>query len=367
LSRLSTLKAALPWKRVLGAALAITVLIIVFGVVLPGFADYSEVWEQLTSMDPRYLLLLAAVEVLNLATYAPSFMTAMPGLRFRQALEVQFTGTALSNVAPLGGAVSLGFQFRMLREWGFTTGQSSRAVVVTGVFNNLCNLALPVVALTLLTLGGGRNAALTLAAEIGAAAFVVILTAFVLLLWSDAGARVIAQAAEAVLNSVRRIFRRPPRRTLAAAMVRFREDSTALLKQRWWLLTIWTLAGILSVFLVFIVCLRAVGIPGDQVTITEAFAAWSVTRLLSAIPITPGGLGIIDVGLAGALTGFGGDDAKVVAAVLLYRVVTFVPPIVLGLISLFTWKRHPHPAEVVSVGGNGAPLALETPDTVPES
>jgi uncharacterized protein (TIRG00374 family) len=358
---------ALLVKRVAAAALAITVLVAVFGFVLPGFADYNEVWEQLTAMDPRYLLLFAAVEVLNLATYGPSFMTAMPGLRFRQALEVQFTGTALANVAPLGGAVSLGFQFRMLREWGFTTGQSSRGVVVTGVFNNLCNLALPVFALTLLTLGGGRNAALTLAAEIGAAAFIVILTAFLLLLWSDAGARVVAQAAEAVLNCVRRIFRRPPRRTLAAAMVRFREDSTSLLKRRWLALTLWTLVGILSVFLVFVVCLRAVGIPGEQVTMTEAFAAWSVTRLLSAIPVTPGGLGIIDVGLAGALTGFGGEDAKVVAAVLLYRVVTFVPPIVLGLISLFTWKRHPHPADVVISTGTSTALAIDPSDQAQEA
>jgi uncharacterized protein (TIRG00374 family) len=332
-----------PWKQVIGASLAITVVIVVFGFVLPSFADYSEVWDQITSMEPGWLALLAAVEVLNLSTYAPNFMTALPGLRFRQALEVQFTGAALSNVAPLGGAVSLGFQFRMLREWGFTTTDSSRAVVVTGVFNNLVNLALPVIALVLLTSSGGRNAALILTAEIGAALFIIILGGFLLLLWSDAGARVIAQVAEAVLNSIRRIFRRPARRTLAQSMVRFREDSVVLLKKRWWALTLWTLAGVLTVFLVLLVCLRAVGIPGEEVTVTEAFAAWSITRLLSAIPITPGGLGIIDVGLVGALTGFGGNEAGVVAAILLYRVLTFVPPIVLGLISLFTWKRHPHP------------------------
>ena len=94
-------------------------------------------------------------------------------------------------------------------------------------------------------------------------------------------------------------------------------------------------------FFVLLVGMRAIGLPGSQVSITEAFAAWSVTRLLSSIPITPGGIGILDIGLAGALNGFGGEDAKVVAIVLLYRVITFVPPIVLGAIAMFTWRRHP--------------------------
>ena len=56
-------------------------------------------------------------------------------------------------------------------------------------------------------------------------------------------------------------------------------------------------------------------------------------RLLTAIPITPGGLGIVELGLTGTLVGFGGARDEVVAAVLLYRALTFLPPLPLGLLA----------------------------------
>jgi len=147
-----------PVRNVVGAVLGLAVLVGVFGFVLPRFADYGEVWRQLTAMSWWYLIALLVAEFLNIVTYAPNWMVALPGLRVRQALELQFMGTAVSNLAPLGGAVSIGFQMRVMRAWGFSTRAASRAMVVTGVWNNLLNVGLPVVALTSLSLSGGRNA-----------------------------------------------------------------------------------------------------------------------------------------------------------------------------------------------------------------
>ena len=82
------------------------------------------------------------------------------------------------------------------------------------------------------------------------------------------------------------------------------------------------------------------GVSGDEVSAVEAFAAWSLVRLLGSIPITPGGLGVIELGLTTALVGFGGGQAEVVAAVLVYRVLTIVPTLVIGLLAGATWRRH---------------------------
>ena len=57
----------------------------------------------------------------------------------------------------------------------------------------------------------------------------------------------------------------------------------------------------------------------SEVTWVEALAAWGLVRLLTAVPITPGGLGVVELGLSAALVGFGGSNDEVVAAVLLYR------------------------------------------------
>ena len=57
-------------------------------------------------------------------------------------------------------------------------------------------------------------------------------------------------------------------------------------------------------------------------------------RLLSAIPITPGNVGVVELGLTGALVAAGGGRAEVVAAVLVFRVLTYVLPIPLGVVGL---------------------------------
>jgi hypothetical protein len=69
------------------------------------------------------------------------------------------------------------------------------------------------------------------------------------------------------------------------------------------------------------------------VTIVEAFAAWTLARILGAIPITPGGVGFVELGLSGVLVAFGASNAEAVAATMIYRFLTVVPTVLLGLVA----------------------------------
>ncbi len=320
--------------------LALAVIVVIFVFIIPRFANYGDVWNTIRHISAPWLALLALGAVLNVATYAPNWMVALPGLTYPQSLRLTLSGTAIANVAPFGGAVSMGMQYRMLRVWGFSTPDSSRAMVITGVWNNLVNLALPLLGLTLLTLRGGKNAALEISARIGAVVFVVVLAALWQVMRTDAGARRMGRWADSVRNVWHRFRKQPTKSTSPAAFSAFRSDSVALLRARWLALTITTVVGVLSVFLVLAFSVRAVGIAGLRVTFTEAFAAWASTRLLStAFPVTPGGLGVVDVGLTTALRGFGAKAEPAVAAVLLYRVLTWLPPIILGSVAALTWRK----------------------------
>ena len=62
--------------------------------------------------------------------------------------------------------------------------------------------------------------------------------------------------------------------------------------------------------------------------------------VIGSLPITPGGLGIVELGLTSLLVGLGGGQAEVVAAVLVYRFRTMLPTLVLGLAAAATWRRH---------------------------
>jgi uncharacterized membrane protein YbhN (UPF0104 family) len=102
----------------------------------------------------------------------------------------------------------------------------------------------------------------------------------------------------------------------------------------------------LTVFGVLVISLRVFDVLASQVSLVEAFAAWSLVRIIGSIPITPGGIGVIELGLTGALLGFGGNNAGVVAAVLVFRFLTVVPTLFLGLVAALTLRRR-RPSDVV--------------------
>jgi len=120
----------------------------------------------------------------------------------------------------------------------------------------------------------------------------------------------------------------------------FRLGTIDLLRRRWHVITLTTLVGHLTVFLVLLACIRTIGISTDQVSLVEAFAAWALVRILGALPLTPAGLGFVELGLSGALVAFGASNADAVAATLLYRFLTVTPTLALGLAAAATWRMH---------------------------
>ena len=210
---------------------------------------------------------------------------------------------------------------------------------MTGIWNQLALLGFPVIGLALLTLQKEQNAALQTVAFIGLAVFVVAAAGFAVALSTPRLARLSGNTAVRLANWGLRILRRGPVGWTGDSFVRFRDETVDLLRRRWHVLTLATLAGQLTVFVVLLVSLRVLGVSASEVSSVEIFAAWSLVRLLSSLPITPGGLGVVEVGLTGALVGFGGDNAEVVAAVLLYRFLTIIPTLVLGLLAGATWRR----------------------------
>jgi uncharacterized protein (TIRG00374 family) len=332
--------------RLLGGAAAVAVVVAVFVFVLPRIADYRDVWGVIQGLGWQEGLVLAGATALNVVTFAPPWMAALPGLGFRQAMAMTQASTALSIVTPAGSAVGIAGSYTMLRSWGYGRSAVGLAVAVAGVWNQLANLAFPIVALALLTSVDEDHPALRTAAVIGVAVLAVVIAGFALALSGAARARRIGDLAARVVSRVKSAVRRKPVAWGGEDLADFRTRALDLLRRRWHVITLATLAGHLTVFLVLLVCLRAVGISEGEVSAIEAFAAWSLIRILGALPLTPGGLGIVELGLSGALVAFGASNADAVAATLLYRALTVLPTLALGALAAATWRTH-HPGEAL--------------------
>jgi putative heme transporter len=327
-------------RRIGGGALALAVVVATFVFVLPRIADYGEVWGVVKELSWPKIGALLAVTVLNLATYAPPWQAALPGLRYRNAFVLSQASTASTYVAPGGPAVGIALAYGMLRAWGFPRRSITLAVALTGIWNQFALLGFPSVALVLLTVVGERHALLQTVALVGLVVFVLAAAAYIAGLSSRRLARWAGNLTARIATRGMRIVRRGPAAWTGETFAAFRAEAAGLLRRRWHVLTAATLAGHLSVFLVLLTSLRVFDVPAADVSVIEAFAAWSLVRLLGSIPVTPGGLGIVELGLTTALVGFGGANAEVVTAVLTYRFLTIVPTLLLGLLAGATWKRH---------------------------
>ena len=324
----------------LGLALAVAFVAAVFVFVLPQIADYGDVWVVLKGLDPGDFGVMAVAVAVNVATFAPPWMVVLPGLGFRQALALTQASTAVSIVSPAGAAVGMAGSYALLRAWGFGRGAVGLAVAVTGVWNQFANLVFPVVALALLTAANESHPALRTTAVAGVVVLVAATAVFGTALSSPRRARWVGTIAARVANRVLRVARRPPVVWSGESLAGFRRSTLDLLRRRWHVLTLFTLVGHLTVFLVLLVCLRAIGIDADQVSLVEAFAAWALIRILGALPLTPAGLGFVELGLTGALVAFGASNADAVAATLLYRFLTVAPTLLLGAVAIVTWQMH---------------------------
>lgn len=122
--------------------------------------------------------------------------------------------------------------------------------------------------------------------------------------------------------------------------MKFRSRVIGLVRHRWLSLTIWTIISHLSLYAVLLTSLRQIGVSDDEVSWTQVLAVFAFARLLTAIPLTPGGLGVIELALIGGLDAAGGGHVEVVGAVLLFRLLTYVVPIPFGLITYLFWRRN---------------------------
>jgi len=326
-------------RQLFGVGLGIALVAATFVFVLPRIADYGDVWSVVNELSRRELAALLVATLFNLVTYAPPWMAALPQLGFRRSFVLAQAVSASSYAAPGGPAVGVALSFAILRGWRFARRPVGLAVAVISIWNQFVLLGFPTVALALLTLQKEQNALLQTVALIGLALFVVAATGFAVALSTPKLARFVGDTAVRLANWGLGLVSRSPVRWTRDSFVRFRAEAVGLLGRRWHLLTLATLAGNLTVFVLFLVSLRVLDVSASEVSAVEAFAAWSLVRLLASLPITPGGIGVVEIGLTTALVSFGGTNAEVVAAVLVYRFLTLVPTLVLGLVAGAIWRR----------------------------
>jgi uncharacterized membrane protein YbhN (UPF0104 family) len=330
-------------RKILRTVVAAALIVATFWFAIPHFASYHSVWASVDAMTVPEMLLIAATAVASMVSTWIMICAVLPSIRLRHAAVVNLGSNAVANTLPAGGALAMGVSWAMLSSWDVSAAEYLLYTLVSGIWNVFARLGLPVLALLFLLTDGRPGGVLLISAVVGLVLLAVMVAGLGLILRSES----LALRAEQVLQWVRaivaRLLRRPPPSGATATLPGFRNRALGLVAARGWRITAATVASQLTLWLVLLVCLRGVGLSQAEVSWQTSLAAFAFVRLLTTLPVTPGGVGIVELGLVGAMAA--GTDhrvtVQVTAAVLLYRAVTYLPPIPLGAVAYLLWRYAP--------------------------
>ncbi len=326
---------------------ATAVVAICFIWVVPSFAPYEDIASALAaarrSLSPMTTAVLAVVILGNLVTPSLNQMAALPGLRLHNAVTVDWATTTVTNVVPGGSAGAVGLAWSTYRGLGFTTDEVGRSVVVTGVFDQLVKLGVPLPAVLWmlseqrqLSEGGSVSRALVLQSAVIAAILFTLAAGLAAIVLADgqAGKRLADTSGRLANRVINPILSRRGTAVIdwPARLENLRTDTRRLLSDRGALLIATVLVGHANLFVLLMLSLRVAGVADSSVGWAAGLTAFSFARLVTAVPLTPGALGVAEVSLIGAVDLVSDAPvAAVVLAVALFRAASYVLPTGLGL------------------------------------
>lgn len=329
----------LTWRDAAGSAVGTTVAVLLIAFGLPHFLDtsWAQIGTQLGRVRPGTALIMGGLLLAGLFSYTWVLIGSLPGLGHVQALKVNAVSATAANLLPLGGAVGVGLLVLMLRSWGFAKRAISSSVLVTGLWNVLARVALPVVGCLVLVAGPidapdvvvrGGWVAVVLGTTL------VALTSLVVL--SD-------RVGDALTALVRPVLSRTgvlggPRRRVDLLLTDQRRRVAGIVRTGGLMMTVGMAGQFVLLFGLYWYAARVVGL---DVPLAELVCAYTFRQFLTVIAVTPGGLGVTEVGTAGLLVLLGGEPGAASATALLYAIYAHVVVVPFGLAAAAAWWFGP--------------------------
>jgi len=340
----------LRWLRAAGVVAAVAVAAYALRGRLP---DPGAVFAAMRGADWRWLLVAALAEAMSLRAFARQQRRLLYAFTvttsLREALAVTVSRSAIAISMPAGSAVSSGFAYRQFRTWGASRQTATTVMILSGLFSFAGLAALYATGATAAALH--RAAWLwdrypNEAAALAVLGVVLVTTGLAAALTREPASRRDPEAAPTTA----------PRGWLATRLEPVGQAARAAAGVPW---RHWHIAlGLAMIsWLGDLLCLSAAAQAMHlQLGLADLAAPYLAIQLIRQIPITPGGVGVIEASLLTALVSAGAPAVPAAAAVLGYRLFSCWLILPAGLVSWLLLRRRP-----ALVGAEDAPEPMINP------
>jgi uncharacterized protein (TIRG00374 family) len=317
--------------------------LVLYGVA-PALGAVFSSWPRIRQIAPEWFGVMVAAQAASLWCLAKLQALCMGISSARPVVRSTLVSGALGRVLPGGTATAAATQYEMLVHAGVPGAAIGLGLAAGTVVQLAALCALPLLAAPAVALGLAVPTTLAAAAAVAAAIFVGMIGLTALLLRSDRVLRSVGRWIDALRCRVRRGDSTPG--DLPMRLVAQRNRIVVLLERRWKLALAVTAGRWLFDFLTLEAALVAIGAHASPALTLLAYAA---AQLLGQLPATPGGIGVVEAGLAGSLTVAGMSAGAAALATLAYRLVSYWLVMLAGLVAWLGHRRHGRTATPVSV------------------
>ncbi|MFM7392708.1 MAG: YbhN family protein, partial [Actinomycetota bacterium] len=302
--------------------------VVVYFFVLPLIPAFRGAIADLRQIDPVLLFVAIGLEFVALYCYALMTHAALGSEANRltrfDLFRIQLSTRALGSVLPAGSAASNALGFRLITSSGIAKADAGFALATAGIGSAvILNVLLWFGLIVSIPLRGSSPVYGT--AAVAGAVLMAIVGAIVFGLVDDKGR---------LHRFVKWIYDRLGRDGESAATLldHLRDRIRGLVAERAVMKRVvaWSVANWLLDLMALWLFLRAFG---GSVSADGLLVAFGLANVIASIPITPGGLGIVEGVYIPTLVGFGVPAATATVTVLTYRIAQYWLPILVGGVS----------------------------------
>jgi hypothetical protein len=310
---------------------------VVYFFVLPLVPGFRSAVSDLHTIDPNLLIAALGLQGFSLLAYSLLTKAALgehgENISLMRLFRIQLSTKALGNIVPGGSAASTALGFRMITMCGIGGPDAAFALATAGIGSAVVLNFVLWVGLIVSIPARGVNAAYGSAAIVGV--ILMAFAAFLIFGLVEGQGR-----SERLVRSIARRFRFDEQHAaevlqhLGSRIEDLFSDKALLRRVVGWAALNWTLDA-LSLW----VFLRAFG---GTLGFDALIVAFGVANVFSVIPITPGGLGLVEGIYIPTLVGFGITRPIATVGVLSYRVAQYWLPILVGWLSYLSLRVGPY-------------------------
>ncbi|UYM07299.1 lysylphosphatidylglycerol synthase domain-containing protein [Solicola gregarius] len=335
------------WRRWLRwlvlLVLALVCARIIVGLV--GSIDWGTVREALGHLALWQLPVLVLAVFFRQVFNAAPLAIFIPGLGLPRAVVNDQASILMCTIAPPPS--DLVIRVTMFKSWGVEVSRALAGVVMNTVSFYITRWYAPVIGFVLV-LYDRFDQTFGWAALVGGLSAAALLVVVRVIASGEQAARWVGSAAGRI---VRRVRSAVDPDAWADAVSRFRGHVRSKLRTGLPRSLLALLVMMVCDAFVLVLAIRFVDVSGGALPTVEIVAAYMVTYPLTMFPVF--GIGILDAAALAIMVGYAGVsyESYLIAALVVWRIVTIGTPLALGAIALLLWRRMRPVGEALSESG----------------